>query len=430
MSKENHPQTDSGEANVSPMRIALISPEFLSEANFDGGLANYLHRAARALMQLGHEPHVLVASDRDETIEFDGIAVYRVRVRSHPIDRAARRLLRSYSPIVSLPFQSWQLNRRLRRLHRDIGIDVAQYSSYGATALFRPGSIPAVVRLSSIESLWDRAYERDGGAGGLSSAARLFETISLRRATTLLSPSRLVAREAEKIVGGVVAVVEGPMLPPRTELDDSIFREHFAGKRYALFFGTVGLLKGVKTLAEVLPELLARDKELIFAFVGKQGNFAGRPMLEYVRSLAAPDEQRVVCLDRLPHGQLYPIIDGASVVVLPSRVDNLPNACIEAMSRGKIVVGTRGASFEQLIDDGVSGFLCEIDDRKSLLRAIQRALSHPDPQAIGERARSRIAQLRPEIAGRDLVRVYLRARDLHGSKRSRRSKRGVNECES
>jgi glycosyltransferase involved in cell wall biosynthesis len=421
------------------MRIALITPEFVSEANFDGGLANYLLRAARTLIQLGHEPHVVVASDRDETIAFEGVAVHRVRVRSHWVDRMLRRLFRGYSPIASIPWQSWRLNRRLARLDREIGIDVAQYSSYGATALFRPRSIPAVVRLSSLESLWGRASEETGRARRLSLWMMRLEKLSLHRATRLISPSRLVAGEAERIMGCSVAVVESPMLPGTSRLDDSVYREHFAGRRYGLFFGSVGLLKGVKTLADVLPGLFERDKELNFGFVGKQGNYAGRPMLEYVLSQVDPDQDRVIHLGPLPHEKLYPIIDGASVIVLPSRIDNFPNACLEAMARGQIVVGTRGASFEELIEDGVSGFLCEIDDRKSLLVAIERALAHPDPDAIGARAVARIARLRPEVVGRDLVRIYESVRMTEASKTAKTaktsktkktSKKGGSECES
>jgi glycogen(starch) synthase len=425
------PATETGSkakvAEGSALRVALLTPEFITESNFDGGLANYLYRAARTLVLLGHEPHVLVASDRDETIDLDGIAVHRVCVRSRLIDGIARRLLRSYLPIVSIPWQSWRLNRRLRRLHRDIGVDVAQYSSYGATALFRLGSIPAVVRLSSLESLWGRAYERTGPMRGPNFLTAQLEMLSLRRATCLISPSRLVADEAERVVDRKVSVVESPMLPSAMEFDDSIYREHLAGKRYGLFFGTVGLLKGVKTLAEVLPELFEWDKELDFVFVGKQGNFAGRPMLEYVRERVDPNQGRVIHLERLPHEELYPIIDGASVVVLPSRIDNFPNACLEAMARGKLVVGTRGASFDQLIEDGVSGFLCEIDDRESLLEAVKRALTHSEPDEIGARAKARIAQLHPDIVGRELVRIYQAARKSNDSKRS---KRGGNECES
>jgi glycosyltransferase involved in cell wall biosynthesis len=76
------------------------------------------------------------------------------------------------------------------------------------------------------------------------------------------------------------------------------------------------------------------------------------------------------------------------------------------MSLGKIVVGTRGASFDQLIDDGVSGFLCEIDDRKSLLAAVERALATDRSDEIGACARARIEELRPELAGARLVEAY------------------------
>lgn len=390
------------------MRVAFITPEFVSEANFDGGLANYLHRAAQSLIRLGHEPHVLVASDRDESIDFDGIAVHRVDVRSGFIDRVLRRVLRAALPIAEIPWTSFRLNRRLARLHREVGIDVAQYASYGATALFRLRQIPTLVRLSSLESLWSDAYERTNKGTWHAKVTTALEKLSLGRADRLISPSALVAGHASQLLGRSVAVVESPYLPPNLELDDTAFEAHLAGRRYALFFGTIGLLKGVKTLAEALPDLFEFDKELVFAFVGKQGNYAGRPMLEYIHAQAGRDQHRVVCLDRMPHARLYPIIDGASVVVLPSRVDNFPNACLEAMARGKIVVGTRGASFDQLIEDGESGFLCDIDDRQSLRSAVERALSHPDPASIGERAKARIDMLSPELAGRELVRTYER----------------------
>lgn len=393
------------------MRVAFITPEFVSEANFDGGLASYLDRATRSLASLGHEPHVIVASDRDERVDLDGIAVHRVDVRSGFIDGVLRRLLRRALPIAEIPWRSFRLNRRLARLHREVGFDVVQYSSYGATALFRVRDIPAVVRLSSLESLWSNAYERSHVGSWHARFATSLERWSLLRADQLISPSALVAEHAQRLLGRGVEVVESPYLPPSHEFDPSAYETHLAGRRYALFFGTVGLLKGVKTLAEVLPDLFEAHKELVFAFVGKQGNYAGRPMLEYIHAQVGREKGRVVWLDRMPHDQLYPIIDGASVVVLPSRIDNFPNACLEAMARGKMVVGTRGASFDQLIEEGRSGFLCEIDDRRSLLEAIERALAHPDPGAIGERAKERIETLRPERAGRALVRVYEQVRE-------------------
>lgn len=54
----------------------------------------------------------------------------------------------------------------------------------------------------------------------------------------------------------------------------------------------------------------------------------------------------------------------------------------------------------------MSGLLCEIDDRESLLAAIERALVTDRADAIGEQARARIDELRPELAGARLVEAY------------------------
>jgi glycosyltransferase involved in cell wall biosynthesis len=388
------------------VRVAFVSSEFVTESNYDGGLANYLQRAGLSLVRLGHEPHVIVASDRDESFDFDGIRVHRVDVRPGRLHRLARRVLPRYRSLLGILCQGLALNRRLRRLHVQHPFAVAQYSSYRATALFRSRSIPSVVRLSSLEPLMDRAYERDPGPVGLARLKAFVEERSIAKGKLVISPSRLVAAAARTATGRSVRVVESPFLPFSGELDAAVHSEHLSKRRYALFFGTIGLLKGGKCLAEIMEPLLERHKELHFVFVGKEGRYLGRPMLEYVRAQAGEYHDRVLHFDRMPHASLYPIIEHAEVVVLPSRVDNFPNACVEAMALGKIVVGTRGASFEQLIDDGVSGFLCEIDDRTSLLAAVERALATERAEAIGARARARIDELRPEIAGAKLLEAY------------------------
>ncbi len=61
------------------------------------------------------------------------------------------------------------------------------------------------------------------------------------------------------------------------------------------------------------------------------------------------------------------------VLFLPSRIDNLTNTCIESMALGKVVIGTQGAIFEQLIEDGVNCFLCRIDcKKKNYLKQLKR----------------------------------------------------------
>lgn len=117
---------------------------------------------------------------------------------------------------------------------------------------------------------------------------------------------------------------------------------------------------------------------------------------------------RIIIWSALPHKQLYPIIRGADFVVLPSLMDNLPNACIEAMYFEKVVVGTEGASFEQLITHTKNGFLCEIGNSEDLYKKMMMAvyLTPQEKQQMGVLAGKRISRLKPEVAVKKLLRLY------------------------
>ena len=164
----------------------------------------------------------------------------------------------------------------------------------------------------------------------------------------------------------------------------------------------------MKSIAAILETLLNENPSLHFAFIGRDANYLGHPMMDYVRREAGDCAMRVHYFAPMRHDVLYAFIKNADVVVLPSRIDNLPNSCLEAMAQGRIVVGTRGASFDELIDDGISGFLAEIDDPPSLLAAIEKALAIEGNarSLMGLAARERIARLSPEHSGRKHLQVY------------------------
>jgi glycosyltransferase involved in cell wall biosynthesis len=102
------------------------------------------------------------------------------------------------------------------------------------------------------------------------------------------------------------------------------------------------------------------------------------------------------------------MIQQAVAIILPSRIDNFPNTCLEAMYFGKIVVGTRGTSFEGIIEDGVSGFLCLPDNQESLLTVTRKVLglSHEQRERISENAKIRVAKLSPERVVPKLIAFY------------------------
>lgn len=68
----------------------------------------------------------------------------------------------------------------------------------------------------------------------------------------------------------------------------------------------------------------------------------------------------------------------------------------------------KGASFDQLIDDGQSGFLCEIGDHVSLAAAVDKvmALSVDERELIQSNARKRAETLSPDVVVKQLLEYY------------------------
>jgi glycosyltransferase involved in cell wall biosynthesis len=393
------------------MRIAFVSGEYVTEeGSFDGGLANYIHRTAISLAGMGHEPVVFVLSDRDETLRHDGIEVRRVRSKRRKLfDHLNFYTLHRCSMALELSFFALSLRAALVAAHREKPFSIVQYPHLGGFALFNPSSIPSVVRLSSYTPY---ARERGGYDGVLPRNLRqqeAFENRGMKRAGGVFGPSRLISSLVERDIGRHVEVIESPFVIDVADYDDSLYREALAGSRYLLFVGSLNVLKGVVTIAEAIPGLLAAHPGLRFVFVGKERDgYRGMSMREYVLSRAGGFGDRVHFFPKMRHDRLYPVIGGALAVVLPSRIDNFPNVCLEAMAHRRVVVGTHGTSFEQLLTDGESGFLCEPDDPASLAAAVERAIALPDAgrAAMGERAFERVSELRPERVVAQLLSYY------------------------
>lgn len=117
--------------------------------------------------------------------------------------------------------------------------------------------------------------------------------------------------------------------------------------------------------------------------------------------------------ENYPHAQLYPVIEGARLVVLPSLLDSFPNACLEAMGLGKPVVGTQGTGFDELITEGETGFLVPPGDAGALAAGLVRAWEHPDRARMGEAARLKASEFSPERTVTTLIEYYREV--LHAS---------------
>jgi len=391
------------------MRIALVTTEYVTEHNFAGGLANYTYRVARGLRELEHEAEVFVSATHEASFDHDGIPVHRLRTRD-PFRLLGRNILPwrvrngRYARDIHHLQVIWTFRTGVKKRHRERPFDLVHYTHLIGSSAMRT-RLPSVVRLSSYRDLWVPF-----GFQFTSPFEGFIEDLALKRADAVLSPSEQIAGYVRSKLNVPVTIIESPFVTPLGDEDASVWEKHLRSrKRYGLYFGSIAEWKGVYVLAEALKAILAEQEDLHFVFVGRDlSRRNGKPASEFILHELAAFEGRVICLDTMPHAQLFPIVRNAEFVALPSLADNFPNTCLEAMALGKIVVGTRGRGFDQLIQDGKNGLLCEPGDVASLTNALRRAatLSQNDKERMGRLAQERISQLTPDKVVAQLVSFY------------------------
>ncbi len=69
------------------------------------------------------------------------------------------------------------------------------------------------------------------------------------------------------------------------------------------------------------------------------------------------------------------LLDKAEIFVLPSKSEGMPQSLIEAMARGKIVIGSDILSINSIIKDGINGLTFKEGDSENLAKKINMAIN-------------------------------------------------------
>lgn len=139
-----------------------------------------------------------------------------------------------------------------------------------------------------------------------------------------------------------------------------------------LFLGRIAPKKKIETLIAAIP--LLRDKKIPIEIVGPREKEYSDYLMKCVQEHKVSN--RIVFAE-----PVYSLkkkiekIDSGKLFVLPSRVEGMPQALIEAMARGKTVIGSDSLAIRDLIKEGSNGYLFEFDNPSDLARTIDKALS-------------------------------------------------------
>ena len=95
----------------------------------------------------------------------------------------------------------------------------------------------------------------------------------------------------------------------------------------------------------------------------------------------------------VPPQQVPAVLGSATVVVMPSRWEGLPNVALQAALMARPVVGTRVGGLTEIVEHQQTGLLVEKENNSALADAILFLLDHPKTAAqMGQAARVRVQQ--------------------------------------
>jgi glycosyltransferase involved in cell wall biosynthesis len=204
---------------------------------------------------------------------------------------------------------------------------------------------------------------------------------SLQSADRVLAPSEDTLGRARKQQrfpigkGRKLAWSLGPKFDPRDNpLAKSSPPKGFPSGRVILTVGrweASEAYKGADHLIGALPPLLKKFADVQLVAVGEGSD------LPRLQSLARDSgvSDRVHFLPFMTHEQLPSAYDHCELFAMPSRGEGFGLVFIEAMARGKPVIGGAHGGTPEIIDDGVNGYVVPYGDVTQLADRLNRLLA-------------------------------------------------------
>lgn len=385
------------------MKIGLLSFEYPPETGF-GGIGTYSWYQARALAKLGHEVHVLAGATQPTPLrsqDHDGVRVHRFR--------DGGMLMRAVQPLGKLRLW-WTKNRLenavsmyqgLRALGREHRYDLLEMPECGGEGMLVNHLMrtPTVVRFHSPARLIMPYY--DVPPADITWCGRS-EAVGIRGAGAFSSCSQFLANEVRDRMGirrPIRVISNGIDVELFDAAEQVDFRARFGlpRDRPVIFFsGRMERRKGIELCQEIAGSILRRHDVALVLAGQDLFNFVAETLLPAVT--AQPLKGSIHYLGKLDQATIRSGLRQSDIFLLPSRWENCPYSCLEAMAAGRAIVSSDQGGMPELIQDGQNGLLARNGDAASYVAALDRLIEDPAlRERLGAAARRSVERSHTDV---------------------------------
>jgi len=350
-----------------------------------GGTGSSYHDLARGLVEAGHQvtvvgchtAEVLDALPPDKIIS--GLRVARLK------------RLPTWLPYRwRMRLDRWRLKRWLAAEHRRNPFTLIESSDFGGwLPQGGPDGVPVVIRIRGSNLFFDHELKRSGDP-----LEHDLEKQSILRADHLGSVSRYAASSTLALCGQP----DRPCTVIYNAVDIGLFAPSEKIKTepgLIVYANTINPKKGIEQLLDAMNIVCTAHADARLVIIGEdtQKGKDGRTYVERLRERVKPEFLgRVAFAGRLDReGGLLNHLHRAHICCYPSHMETFGIASVEAMAVGKPVIYSRTGPGPEVVEDGVSGLLCNPHDAPDIARGIMRLLDDSAlAKRLGQGARARV----------------------------------------
>lgn len=325
------------------MKIAFLTPEYPhSRTGNSGGIGTSIKNLAIGLLSQNVSVRVLVYGQKEDAFFYDnGILIQQIKN-------------------VKFKGLSWLLTRKkiekiINVLHSKNEIDLVEAPDWtGITSFIRSYKCPIIIRLNGSDAYFCHLDKRP-----VKWINKFHEKRALESADALLSVSKFTADLTNTIFGlsKDFTIIPNPINSTLFQSDN----ENWKQENIILYFGSIIRKKGLLELPLIFNKVIEKNPNAKLVLVGKDvpdiisGNQSTWKMMQQLFSDEAI--KNVEYLNGVAYTEIKEKIQHASVCVFPSFAEAFPVSWLEAMAMGKAIIASDIGWANEMIDEGVNGFL-------------------------------------------------------------------------
>ena len=342
------------------MKIGFLTSEYPHEKTGNsGGLGTSIKNLAHALSALGHEVVILVYGQKQDAIFLDDA------VEVHQIKN------------IKFKGLSWYLTRKkieksINFLYEKNKIEIVEATDWtGITSFIKPKKCPIVIKLNGSDTYFCHLDKRP-----VKWMNKFHEKRALQNADGHVSVSAYTAKMTNQVFNqnhNFTIIHNG--------IDTRLFEKSNDSneKNIILYFGTLIRKKGLLELPLAFNIIHEKNPDAQLVLVGKDasdiisGNSSTWQMMQELFTPSALE--KVTYFGPVAYSEVRKQIEKATVCVFPTYAEALPVSWLEAMAMEKAIVASNIGWGNEIVEDGVSGFLAHPSNHQEYANKILQLLA-------------------------------------------------------